>query len=444
MPKVRLTDTRIAAFSPAREELLSDTETRLTVRGRPSGSKTFVFRSALNYRDIRITIGEVGAVALPDARAKAQLWQGMIEDGRDPREVLKEQEQERTAAAAAKLAAAQAADRETRRREAPALEAWHAYVQARRPKWGEHTLFDHERVSREGGQPITRGRCSTQDGTTQAGALRPLLLLPLGQIDAPRVSTWLKIETPRRPTHAALAFRLLRGFINWCASHPDYTDQTHADACAARAVREEVPGRRVKDDCLQREQLHAWFERVRQIPNPVIGAFLQVSLLTGARREEVAALRWEDVGFAWSTLTIHDKVEGERTIPLTPYVGALLAALPRRNEWVFSSPAAASGRLQEPRIQHKAACAAAGIEALTLHGLRRSFGTLAEWVEVPVGIVAQIMGHKPSAIAEKHYRRRPVDLLRLWHTKIEGWILAEAGIEQPAATDQAPHLRAVA
>jgi hypothetical protein len=42
------------------------------------------------------------------------------------------------------------------------------------------------------------------------------------------------------------------------------------------------------------------------------------------------------------------------------------------------------------------------------------------------------MGHSPSAIAEKHYRRRPLDLLRVWHTKIEGWILEQAGIEQPS------------
>jgi len=41
------------------------------------------------------------------------------------------------------------------------------------------------------------------------------------------------------------------------------------------------------------------------------------------------------------------------------------------------------------------------------------------------------MGHKPSATAEKHYRRQPLDLLRQWHTQIEGWILQQAGIEQP-------------
>jgi hypothetical protein len=43
------------------------------------------------------------------------------------------------------------------------------------------------------------------------------------------------------------------------------------------------------------------------------------------------------------------------------------------------------------------------------------------------------MGHKPSATAEKHYRVRPLDLLRMWHTKIEGWILEQAGVTFEAA-----------
>ncbi len=54
-----------------------------------------------------------------------------------------------------------------------------------------------------------------------------------------------------------------------------------------------------------------------------------------------------------------------------------------------------------------------------------------EWVECPAGIAAQIMGHKPSATAEKHYRHRPLDLLRMWHVKIEKWTLEQAGIKQP-------------
>ncbi len=129
-------------------------------------------------------------------------------------------------------------------------------------------------------------------------------------------------------------------------------------------------------------------------------------------------------------------MEGERTVPLPPYLARLLANLPRRNEWVFSSPTAAEGRLADAGHRHSRALQDASLPHVTLHGLRRSFGTLSEWVECPVGVVAQIQGHKPSALAEKHYRRRPLDLLRLWHTRIEAWILEQARLEPPAEEAQ--------
>lgn len=52
-------------------------------------------------------------------------------------------------------------------------------------------------------------------------------------------------------------------------------------------------------------------------------------------------------------------------------------------------------------------------------------------------------GHKPSATAEKHYRVRPLDLLRMWHTKIEVWILEQAGIVFQSEQQAQPSLRAV-
>jgi len=42
----------------------------------------------------------------------------------------------------------------------------------------------------------------------------------------------------------------------------------------------------------------------------------------------------------------------------------LLAALPRRNEWVFSSPTSATGCLTEPNNSHTRACVAAGLGGL--------------------------------------------------------------------------------
>ena len=83
-------------------------------------------------------------------------------------------------------------------------------------------------------------------------------------------------------------------------------DRVQAGACITRMAKDELPKKSAKDDCLQREQLPAWFAAVRQIGNPVIAAYLQTALLTGARREEVAGIRWEDVDFQWKAVTIKD------------------------------------------------------------------------------------------------------------------------------------------
>lgn len=168
---------------------------------------------------------------------------------------------------------------------------------------------------------------------------------------------------------------------------------------------------------------------VQSLPNPVISTYLQVLLITGARRNELTFLLWKDIDFRWKKIRIRDKVEGERDIPLTPYVASLLKQLPRYNEWIFWSDRSKSGRLIEPSIAHRQACEAAGLPNITLQGMRRSLATLDDWIESPAGVVAQIMGHKPSATAEKHYKVRSIELLGKYHKRIERWILEQAGVE---------------
>lgn len=459
MQRERLTPDRIRRLTCAdgtAQAFLWDTEApRLAVRA-TAGAKSFVFESKLDRRTLRMTIGDVRTWNLDDARTEARRLQALTDQGIDPRQEKAE-----------RIAASEAKREEARRIEEPALMAWGAYLEARTARWSPRTLLDHERLSTPGGKPKTRGRKKGEGNTTQPGILLPLLALPLAKIDAAAVRAFLKDEAETRPTQAKNAFVRLRAFLNWCADRPEYQGQIHADACASRAAREELPKPAPKDDCLQREQLRPWFDSVRALP-PVPAAYLQALLLTGARREELAGLRWDDVDFQWQSMTIKDKVEGKRTIPLTPYVAGLLRDLKRRSDtpppewrilhgqrirnsldawepspWVFASKTAASGRLTEPRAAHNRALAAAGLPALSLHGLRRSFGTLAEWVECPAGVSAQIMGHKPSALAEKHYRRRPLDLLRMWHAKIEAWILEQAGIEHAHQEEPAPALRVV-
>lgn len=225
-----------------------------------------------------------------------------------------------------------------------------------------------------------------------------------------------------------MTLRLLKAFLFWCARHTTYKTIVKENAAKSKKAKESLGKPKSKNDVLQREQLEAWFSAVKQLSNPIISAYLQILLLIGSRREELAFLEWSDIDFQWNSITLRDKVEDMRVVPLTPYVAYLLSALPRRNKWVFSSPTSATGRLIDPRIAHNRACAIAGLD-MTLHGLRRSFATLCEWTEVPAGIAAQIQGHAPQGVREQNYIRRPLDLLRKWHVKFEEWILQEAGIQ---------------
>ena len=412
------------------QAFLRDTESPgLRVRVTAAGAKSYVFEGKLNRETIRRTIGDTRNWSIPDARVEANRLRRLLDVGTDPRKLERDQLE----------AAAAARDNEVRQGVTVA-EAWAVYIAERRPNWSAHHVDDHLKLAQLGGE----ARGNRKGVKTTAGPLAVLMRMALSALDAAAVQAWALRETPKRPARVRLALRLLKAFLRWCAAEAAYKDVADASAASGTKTREAVGKSKPKNDHLQREQLGPWFESVRGIPNHVIATYLQCLLLTGARREELATLRWADVNFQWRSIAMKDKVEGDRMVPLTPYVAHLLSALPRANEWVFSSArfvenddgkpgewvnSSASGRLTEPSIAHRQACVIAGLAGLTLHGLRRSFASLCEWIEVPGGISAQIQGHAPQGVREQNYIRRPIDLLRVWHDKIEVWILEQAGVK---------------
>ena len=427
MAKIAFTAGRVSGFKcpPDKKQafMWDVTAPGLGLRATPAGKPAYVFQSKYQGKDIRLTIGSPAAWSIPDAQAKARELQRLIDEGKDPRDLkreaiaaveakrLQEQEQEQADKVAARTVG----------------EAWAAYVAERTPHWGDLHRKDHERLTRAGGETSKRG--TRGRGVTIAGPLHPLLGLALRDLTAPVIEAWAAREAQTRPTAARLAWRLLKAFSGWCAEQPEYAPVLPGvNPAKTKKAREALGKAKAKDDSLLKEQLPAWFAAVRNIGNPAVSAYLQTLLLTGARPGEVLAMRWDDLNTQWRGLTIRDKVEGERVIPLTPYVWHLLAALPRRNEFVFASTRNKDTPLTEPNHAHDKACKVAAIDSLTLHGLRRSFKSLTEWLEIPAGVVAQIMGHKPSATAEKHYTVRPLDLLRVHHERIEAWVLEQAGI----------------
>jgi len=409
----------------------------LRLRVTKAGGKHWQFETRIKSKLFTRALGEWPAVSIEVAQAEAHRLRGLTEAGKDPRGIEREAAEAKAADFEAKVAKAEA-DRIASAAKAEADiakaitmdDAWAAYITERRPHWGDLHYRDHIRKAARGGVQSKRGK-----GTTKAGPLHALMTLRLCDLTAPVIEAWTAKEAATRPTSARLAWRLLKVFLSWCAEQPVYAGLLTGNPAKTKKSREHLGSAGVKRDSLEKSQLGAWFATVQKIQNPVIAAYLQTLLLIGARPGEVITMRWEDINTQWKGITIRDKVEGVRVIPLTPYVANLLAALPRRNEWVFSSATSKAGHITEPNHAHTAACAVAGIIGLTLHGLRRSFKSLTEWLEIPAGVVAQIMGHKPSATAEKHYTVRPLELLAVHHNRIEAWILEQGGIVFEAKTE---------
>ena len=436
MAKVSFTAGRVSAFKcpPDKKQafLWDATAQGLGLRTTPTGKPAYVFQAEYLGKAIRITIGGVEAWSIPQAREKARELQRLIDEGTDPRMVKRE----------ALAAASEQQARETAQAVTVA-QAWGEYIEARKPHWGELHLRDHIGMMAEGGEPKKRGK-----GLTTPGPLAAFAPMRLADLTPQAIEAWAQREGTERPARARLAKSLLQGFLNWCQEQSQFAQALPTQGITiTRQARQNLGKAKPKTDSLAREQLPAWFEAVQSITNPTIAAYVQTLLLTGARPNEILALKWEQLDTRWRGITLRDKdesrggAEGFRVIPLTPYVHCLLANLPRRSEYVFSGE---TGKpLHKPNTRHTQACAVAGLPHITLHGLRRSFGSLAEWLELPAGVVAQIQGHKPSATAEKHYRVRPLDLLRVHHEKLEAWILEQAGIAFEAQ-EQPQRLRVVA
>ena len=171
-------------------------------------------------------------------------------------------------------------------------------------RWGIRHLSDHENLAQAGGEKKKRG-----NGLTRPGVLYPLLKMRMADITAAVLKEWQKTEAETRANNARQGFEIFRTFWRWCASRPEYAGVIDTQTVESKDLRDEVPGRKSKKfDVLQRAHLPTWFAAIRSLGNPVMSAYLQALLLTGARREEMAGLRWQDVDFQWGNIWVKDKV----------------------------------------------------------------------------------------------------------------------------------------
>lgn len=128
--------------------------------------------------------------------------------------------------------------------------------------------------------------------------------------------------------------------------------------------------------------------------NPAAIAIVRLLAFTGARKSEIAALRWSEVDLDRGYLRLGDSKTGAKVIPIGAPAAEVLAGVVtiERSDYVFPAATGDSHFQGVEKVWRKAR-AAAGFPSLRLHDLRHSFASvgLARGDALPV--IGAILGH---------------------------------------------------
>ncbi len=128
--------------------------------------------------------------------------------------------------------------------------------------------------------------------------------------------------------------------------------------------------------------------------NPAAIAIIRLLAFTGARKNEIVALRWSEVDLGRGRICLGDSKTGAKAFPIGAPAIEVLAGLARFDHTPFVFPASSgSASFQGTEKVWRKVRVAAGFPSLRLHDLRHSFASagLARGDTLP--IIAAILGH---------------------------------------------------
>lgn len=166
---------------------------------------------------------------------------------------------------------------------------------------------------------------------------------------------------------------------------------------------------------IQTDEMPKFFAALSEETSIIVRDYILLSLLTGARRSNVLAMRWDEVNFTRTTWTIPMTKNGEsHTIPIVPAAIELLKTRQKNNTtnnpWVFPGTGT-SGHLIETKKPWKRILAKAGIKDLRIHDLRRSLGSWQAATGANLSIIGKTLAHK-NVSTTAIYARLNIDPIR--------------------------------
>jgi integrase len=382
--------------------LRDDRTPGLSVRVTPTGRKSFVFEGRVSGSSsaTRITIGDCRVLSLEAARTKAKELAADAANGVDIRKPAPE---------------------------APAIPAtlgglWASFLATSKPRkkatYKPRTLADMAAMMAQA------------TPKKKAGILVELKDVSLTPLDAKVLATWMAVNSGTRAAAVRQAITAMQSFDRWAL------DAGHAvDMSAVRStkVKDSTPVAAALTDGIEETQMQAFLQALKALPSAAGRTLILAYVLTGARRNEMAALKWADFDRDSGMVTLSDKVNDSRTIPVGRRLHSAMLDLPRVNEFVFASKRAKEGHITEPRSFLESALRGAAVpQHVTVHGLRRTFNWMADLAGIPESVAMQISGHSPASVHRKYKRRQP-EGLRTFVQRVEDFVLGSVEGDQHEA-----------
>ena len=140
-----------------------------------------------------------------------------------------------------------------------------------------------------------------------------------------------------------------------------------------------------------------------------------LSLHTGMRLGEIAELRVRDISLSTKTLNIKDAKTGTRGGFLTEIAAAELAGCMPADPGALIFPSRTGGVIGEASETYPRVVEALGLNAgvddsrdkVVFHTLRHTFGSWAAQQGVPLGVIADLMGHDTLEITRRYAKLAP-------------------------------------
>jgi integrase len=390
--RAKITKRLLDSLPPpaAGEVKVWDTDLRgFVVRVRSSGRQWFAVEWMRERRTRRLTLGEFGPVTVDQARDRARQILGRVARGEDP---AAERADEKTAPTFADLARRYLEEHAGPKKKPASIEA-----DERSLRLYVLPALRRRKVAAVGLKEVSDLHHSLREKPVQANRVLALVSKMLNLAE-----TW-----GLRPLHSNPCPRIAR-------------------------FRESRRERFMSGAELRRlgEALSAVEQDGSEDPTAVLA--IRLLLLTGARRNEILNLRWQDVDLATGTLNLPDSKTGKKSIPLGPAPAELLAAAPR----LEGSPYVIPGRrpngpfvgLQRPwaRIRKRA-----GLGDVRLHDLRHGFASVGVAANLGLPVLGAILGHRHPATTAR-YAHLDDDPRRAAAARISNQIAADLN-GQPAA-----------